>query len=361
MRIGFDARMIDHPGIGRYIKNLLGAMLRLQANHEFILFGNREKLSVVGSKLSVCKVAEYNAPIYSLSEQLFEPFSSYNLDILLCPHFNIPYFYKGNLVVTIHDLIYLIIAQSAPSKPARIYANIMISRAIKKAKKILAVSENTKNDLLKFFKPVNPNEIDVIYEAADPSFRVITDKDKLSYIKEKYNLPDKYVLFVGSLKYHKNLNGAVKAFLELSKKIKNFKLVIVGRFHKREYLIERMLNSSGALYIGEVSSEDLVGIYNMASALLHLSLYEGFGLTILEAMACGVPVVCSKTPALLEIGQDAALQVDADNTAAAAQALYDILTNKDLRNSLIDTGFKRVKEFSWERAAEKTLKLCEQA
>jgi len=358
MRIGFDARMIDHPGIGRYISNLLNAMLKLNTGHEFVLFGNPSKLQVAGFRFQV-EIVQWSAPVYSLKEQMLQPFSKHNLDILHCPHFNIPYFYKGKLVVTIHDLIYLIFPESVPSKLATVYANFMISRSVTKAAKIIAVSENTKKDILRFFKKANSNNIKVVYEAAAPCFKKITDKIKLMDVKKKYDLPDKFILFVGSLKYHKNLSSAVKAYLHLKKRIPDYSFVVVGRSHKREAYIEKMIKSSEAFYLGEISSEDLTCIYNLASVLLHPSLYEGFGLTILEAMACGTPVICSKSASLPEVGSDAVLGVDANDTRKISDVLYNTLTDERLREDLISRGFDRVKEFSWEKTAEKTLKLYE--
>ncbi|MFH0732438.1 MAG: glycosyltransferase family 1 protein [Candidatus Omnitrophota bacterium] len=359
MRIGFDARMITHPGIGRYIKNLLSAMFALNTKHEFVLFGDRQRLSTLDHRLSTVILINYTAPIYSAQEQLNAPFSKYNLDILHCPHFNIPYFYPGKLIVTVHDLIYLIFPESAPSKAAVIYANAMMSRSIKRAAATIAVSENTKKDILHFFKHAKPDKIKVIYEAADPCFKNIADRNELSGIKKKYNLPDRFILYVGSLKHHKNLQGAIDVYLSLKEKIKAYDFVVVGRPHKREAHIQDMVKAAGARFLGEVPSEDLFGIYNLADCLLHPSFYEGFGLTVLEAFACGISVVCSNRASLPEVASDAAILVEPDNIKNMANAVFEVLTNENLRRETIKNGYKKVQQFSWEKAATRTIQLYE--
>ena len=357
MKIGFDARMISHPGIGRYMHNLLNAMLKLNTGHEFILFGDKAKLKNYTYHLTPCEIVHWNAPIYSLREQITQPFSRYKLDILHCPHFNTPYFYNGRLIVTIHDLIYLIFQQSCPSKLAKLYANIMASRSAAKSDHIIAVSENTKKDILRFFKKAEPSKIKVIYEAADPHFKIIDDQEKLTDIKKRYNLPDKFILFVGSLKYHKNLITAMEAFSKLKEKVSDCSFVVVGRSSRRESRLKKMVTSQEIIYLGEVPSEDLVTIYNLSTVLLHPSLYEGFGLTILEAMACGIPVVSSNAASLPEVGGDAVLYVNTNDAAGFSDALYKVLTNETLRKNLINKGLNRVKEFSWEKTARETLEM----
>lgn len=350
MRIGFDARMIDHPGIGRYIKSLLSTMFLLDKGSEFILYGDLEKLREFKYR---AKIEQYSTPIYSWSEFLSHPFKKNKPDIVHIPHFNVPFYDIKNLVVTIHDLIYLEIPESNPYIIKDIAVKYAISRAIKKADRVIAVSENTKKDILKHF-PDAEKKISIIYEAADPIFKKIEDKSRLDQIRQKYNLPKDIILFVGSLKRHKNIERLIDAYNELKRRGINYKLVIIGRYRPREAEILEKVKTADTLYLEEISTEDLVVIYNLATLLVIPSLYEGFGLPVLEAMACGVPVVCSKVSSLPEVAADAAIYFNPESIEDIANTIGRVLMDLDLRQSLIKEGFKNLKRFSWDKTALST-------
>ncbi len=355
MLVGFDARMIDHPGIGRYISNLLSAMLRLNRGDEFILFGDERKLSAINTRLPAVKIVNYNASVYSLSEQISEPFSKYNLDVLHVPHFNIPLNYKGNLVVTIHDLIYLKVPDSG-NFLSRAAARYYINSAIKKAGSVIAVSENTKKDIAEI-SPGAKTKTEVIYEAADPIFRKITDETIKDKIRNKYGLAKDVILFVGSLKKHKNIERLIDAYSDLKSKGIAHKLVIIGRYRPKEARILNKIRTTDALYLGEIPSEDLAVIYNISSLLVMPSLYEGFGLPVLEAFACGVPVAGSFAQSIKEIAGSAALFFNPENTLEMSAAMYKIINDQALRQQLIAKGFEKVREFSWDKTAARTLQI----
>jgi alpha-1,3-rhamnosyl/mannosyltransferase len=347
MRIGFDARMIDHPGIGRYIKSLLSTMINLAKDSEFILYGEPKKLIEFKNK---AHVEQYSTPIYSWSEFFSHPFKKNKPDIVHIPHFNVPFYEIKNLVVTIHDLIYLEIPESNPHFIKDIAVKYAISRAIMKAERVIAVSENTKKDIIKLF-PDAEKKTKVIYEAADPIFKKIEDKDKLDEVRQKYNLPRDIILFVGSLKKHKNIERLIDVYTELKKRGLSHRLVIIGRYRPREAEILDKVKTTDALYLEEISGEDLVVIYNLATLLVIPSLYEGFGLPVLEAMACEVPVVCSNVASLPEIATDAALYFSPEDTEDMADVIWEVLIDANLRANLIRKGLKNLKRFSWEKTA----------
>ncbi len=365
MRIGFDARMIGHPGIGRYIKNLLNAMTQLNSKHEFILFGDRQKLVPFTLHLTSKNIIHWNAPVYSVKEQISCPFKSHGLDIIHIPHFNVPFGVdkgmgigkgKEKLIVTIHDLIYTKFPEYLPFLKRKI-AGYLIRKAIKKSATIITVSENTKNDILEIL-PSLSQKTEVIYEAADPVFKVIDDKIYLEKIKKKHSLPEKIILFVGSLKKHKNIERLLDAYSK-AKKRTPCNLVIIGRYHSKEPDILKAIKSHGVIYLGEVSAGDLIGIYNLSTMLVMPSLYEGFGLPVLEAFASGLPAIVSNSSSLPEVAGDAAILFDPYNVDDLAEKIYKVFSDENLRERLIKKGFRRCDNFSWEKAAMKTLNVYE--
>jgi glycosyltransferase involved in cell wall biosynthesis len=355
MKIAFDCRMVDHPGIGRYISNLLSFMMLQERPQNFLLFGDPIKLV---SMRDACNLPYY-APIYSLKEFFADPFDSGQADILHIPHFNAPLRKKLPLVITIHDLMYLRLKESAAWFKRRV-ARVVFLNAIKKADKIIAVSENTKKDILDLYPKAN-GKIRVIYEAADPIFKKISDNVVLGAVRKKYNLPDEFILFVGSLKRHKNIERLLLAYSDLKKKGLRHKLVIVGRYRPDESEILGKIRLTDALYLNEVSTHDLLCIYNLASVLTFPSLYEGFGLPVLEAMSCGLPVVASSATSLPEVAGDAGVLCNPQDHKDISEKIFTVLNDQHLRNALIEKGLKRVTHFSWGKTAKETLDLYKEA
>lgn len=352
MRIGFDARMIDHPGIGRYIKNLLDAMTSSSGEHTFVLYGNAAKLR----DFKNCQTIEYTAPPYDLRELFINPFRHDELDLIHVPHFNTPLGRIERLVVTIHDLIYLKFRESRPPYIPDLLARKIIGATVRKADKIIAVSENTKKDIIKFF-PYAAGKIDVIHEAADPIFNKIVDERLKSAIKKKYSLPDAVILYVGSLKRHKNIEGLIDAYKNLKSRGIKHRLVIVGRYRPREKGLLEKIHSTDALYLGEIPTGDLAAVYNLANLLVLPSLYEGFGLTALEAMACGLPVAASSVASLPEVIGDAGVFFNPYDTTDIAVKIYEVIKDEGLKRGLIEKGFNRVRDFSWENVSRETIEM----
>lgn len=353
MKVFFDARMIEHPGIGRYIKCLLSEFKRNSAL-ELNLLGNRGKIK---KYLDIDKdIIDFNYPIYSTQEQfgfvgLKKKIGS---NILHVPHYNIPVLAKFNLAVTLHDLIHIIYPQGASKRFAFTYMKFMVDRVLRLSGRVICVSESTRNSLEKIYGKKCSN-VSVIHEGIDEKF-CRQDKIFLSQVKEKYKLPDKFILYVGSIRRHKNIEMLLEAFAELRRKYPEIWLVIVGRkSHHFDFEKENVL------YIGEVPDDkELVGIYNMASVFCNLSLHEGFGLTLLEAQQCGVSVVCSNIDPHLEIGGDSIYAVLPTSIDHIRDALYNVLTDEGLRSSLIEKGFKNINRFNWQITANKTIDIYKQ-
>ncbi len=355
-RIGFDARMINYSGIGRYISCLVPELIKQAPDDSFVLFGDPERLKGFSREKNV-RVMKWTMPVYSAWEQLFAFYSPLNIDLLHVPHFDIPLFFRKKMVVTIHDLIYLLFPESVPSPAARHYARFMINSALKKASRIITVSNHTKKDLSRIFGEQYSGKIDVIHEAADKAFQRVEDKARIADVRCRYRLSKDMILYVGSVKPHKNIAALIRMFGLLKGWGVPHQLVICGRWDKKEDRLRDEMSDRDIRYLGEIPTKDLAVLYSMADVLVHLSLYEGFGLTVLEAMQCGTPVVVSDSSSLPEVVGGSAFVVSPDNIEEVADIVYNILINKQLRNGMTETGMEHVKRFSWDEAARRTLEV----
>jgi glycosyltransferase involved in cell wall biosynthesis len=264
-------------------------------------------------------------------------------------------------VITIHDLAFLLYPHFLTRKAARYYG--LIDRAVRRADHVIAVSEATKRDIVRL-TGTPEHKITVIYEAADSVYAPIRDREVLERIHHKYHLPEKFVLFVGTIEPRKNLPTLIRAYKGL---IDDYKakadLAIVGKqgwlYDDVYHLVEELGLQQRVHFLGRVPAADLIYLYNASQMLVLPSYYEGFGLPPLEAMACGVPVIVSDTSVMPEVVGDAALRVAHEDIEGFTVAMQRLLTDDDLRADMIAKGHKRVKCFSWERAARETLAVYE--
>jgi len=351
MKIGFDARMIQHPGIGSYTRNLLHAMQAINDQLELCLYGNPAELT----EFKNCRIQDFRARVYSVQELFFSPLTKDSLDIVHVPHFNTPYKIKTPLIITVHDLIYVKFPLSSSFVRRRVIRPLL-TRTLRNANKIVAVSEHTKADILHYF-PFCEGKIEVIHEAAAPMFKKIENKKLLEATRSKFRLPDEYLLFVGSIRSHKNIERLLEAYQRLRRNGLRHRLVIVGRANPREAYLLSTIQSTDCLYLGEVASEDLVALYNLATAVVIPSLYEGFGLPVLEAMTCGAPVAASSVASLPEVAGDAAIFFDPLDAGDISAKIFRLLNEKRLQQELQEKGFERARLFSWEHAARLTMSL----
>jgi glycosyltransferase involved in cell wall biosynthesis len=341
-----DVRMRTHPGIGRYIRELTQA------------------LPVYGPDFSFDLLERAHAPIYGLREQWEIPALAKRADLLHVPHFNFPLNWKKPLVVTIHDLIYLSYPSAAKSNLAPLYLRFMLNQLAKRDAKIVAVSEFTKRELLRIFPGFKAKNITVTYEAVSDYFRILDKDDKtLPDIAGKFALKTPFVLFVGSLKPHKNIPALIRALAAIKalKKLPH-ELILAGRVDGANTELRQLLTEhSFVRCIGNTSDEELRALYNRAETLVMPSFFEGFGLPVLEAMACGCPVIASTTASLPEVGGEAAVYFDPRQVDALERVLYNVLTDSDKRNSMKKKGLEQIHQFSWIKTANQTLEVYRQA
>jgi len=339
MRIGIDARMLKKTGIGEYIKNLIINLSKIDKENEYILFLDQNNLKDYKVKQPNFKVELVKSAIFTLTEQAEMSFKAYlrRLDIFHSPHFVVPLLWPRKVVITIHDLTLNLFPDELLSRKASVYYNFMMISALKKADKIIAISNNTKKDIIDFFE-VPQEKIKVIYEAVNSQYRSITDRDLLRKVKQKFSIAQEFLLYVGLKKPHKNLIKLIKSFEILRKERKvDVKLVIVGKMDPRytgiACLTEKLGLGKEIILTGYISNEDLILLYNAARAFVFPSLYEGFGFPPLEAMACGTPVVSSNAGSLAEVLGEAALVFNPLDVNDMADKIHQVISNEGLRKS----------------------------
>lgn len=283
-------------------------------------------------------------------------------DVLWMPMHNIPFFRRKNLkvVVTIHDLAFKIFPQYFPKKDLA-ELNYLAGRAIKGADKIIAISEVTKRDILRFFPQISAEKISVVHHGFDGELfekKVLQEESKK--ILKAYDLvAGCYLLYVGAIQPRKNLSVLIEAFEKLKEKNPELKLVFAGApawKHKQTFAkIQASKFKDDIIVTGTISFSDLPTLYQNASVFIFPSLYEGFGIPVLEAFASGVPVVLANNSSLPEVAGDSALFFDTKNSSDLARNIELIIKDSDLRDELIAKGKKRAADFSWEKCAKQTL------
>ncbi|MFA5412997.1 MAG: glycosyltransferase family 1 protein [Patescibacteria group bacterium] len=284
-------------------------------------------------------------------------------ELLFVPAHILPTIRPEKVVTTCHDVAFLRLPQVYDWASLN-YQKLAVKFAIHHATKIIAVSEFTKNELIDFFK-ISAGRIAVVPNGYDSeSYKIIEDGTAVAKVLEKYKITEPYILYTGRLELKKNTPGLIEAFKVLKKSYNQpLKLVLVGQpgfgFEKVTKAIAESDLQNDIIMPGWVAREDLPYLMSGARAFVFPSFYEGFGIPVLEAMACGTPVVASGIPALREVAGEAAYLVDPDFSENIAEGINRVLTDEHLRKDLKIRGLARVKDFSWEKCARETWKVLE--
>ncbi|MET3978612.1 glycosyltransferase involved in cell wall biosynthesis [Mucilaginibacter sp. UYP25] len=351
-----DARMIQHSGIGMYLRMLLPIIL---PKYNSILLGDPALLSAYSDS---AKIISFLPPIYSISEQKQYRKLIPKCDLFWSPHYNVPLFVvqARKRVATIHDVFHLAFIKQLSIKQ-KIYAKLVINRALSASDQIITVSNFSKDEIIRFGSAKGA-DINVIYNGVKQYPMVGNWKD----VKAKYKLPSQYILYVGNVKPHKNLQTLAEAYLKLSEELKEtYKIVVVGKidgFITGDEDLLRIINNNDILkrsivFTGFVDDDDMDTIYAKASVFVLPSLYEGFGLPPLEAMLNKCPVLVSNQNSLPEVCGDAALYFDPHDPADIAAQMEKVLSDQGLHSSLVTNGTKRVKYFTWDKSAQQHINL----
>lgn len=365
MLIGIDIRSAigQRAGIGNYARHLVENLSRLDNSNRYILYANAscEKAVFINGRNKNFEVKVFKCPLVVWHIMVFFDVLFRKIDLYLTPSYIIPAILpQKRCVIILCDITGYLFPEYHTLKVRMLTKLTKI--AISKARLILTISKNTKNDIVSYFN-VADHFVRVTHLAAAENFRVIEDRTYLNDIRIRHNLPDNYILFVGSIEPRKNLVGLISAFDKIKTKVKH-KLVIVGGkgwLNSEIYVaIKEKKLENDVVFTGYVSDEELVALYNLADLFVYPSFYEGFGIPPLEAMACGTPVITSDTSSLPEVVGDAALMVNPKNTDVLASSIITVLNDETLRNRMVLDGLSRAKQFSWRRTADETLEIFEE-
>lgn len=361
-QIGIDARFLSY-GIGiqklgdNFIKNLPSV------NNDFVynIFQNtpEDLYSYPDFKKTVI-----NIPLYSWQEQIFFPgrLLVNRIDLLHGLNYIVPVVKPCKSVVTICDLAFFhahpYSKQYSQQKQIKRLRKWVLFSA-KSADMIIAISESTKRDIIRFLH-IPEDKIKVIYPGVDfRLYRVIENPKLIELTRDRYNLPSRYILSVSSASVRKNYMGIIKAYHRLKQEAISCKLVFTGREHFFSEEMFDVIRDSGLeddiIFPGYVPESDLPVLYNGADLVVYPSFFEGFGLPVLEAMACGTPVITSNVSSLPEVAGNAAIMVDPYNVDELAEAMWRALSQDSLKKEMVAEGLKQTRRFSWEKMARETL------
>ncbi len=372
LRIAFDATAIpaNRAGAGIYIFSLVKALAAVDRDNEYRVFvkpEHGEEMGALGPNFAVVTVPSLSAPRRLVWEQtgLALAVRRWRADVLHSPHYTMPLVLGGGCrrVVTFHDMTYFLMPK-LHSRFHRRFFPPMMQAAARRADWLIAVSESTRRDVLRLLDPA-PSKVVTVLEAAGPVFRPVPSAEVLAACTRHGLTPGRFLLYVGVLEPRKNVPMLLQAFARVAAQFPDVPLVIVG---KKGWMYDAIFAEMTALgladrviFTGYVPEEDLPRLYGGARAFVYPSLYEGFGLPVLEAMQCGAPVVTTDISSMPEVAGDAALLVKPDDVDGLAAALTRVLSEDALVADLKRRGLARAALFSWERTARETRAVYEEA
>ncbi len=362
-----DAKRVD--GTRVYILNLLKYFGALDKNSNFFIYHkNKFNPELTPPNFTNYHFFQMRFPFFWTQIRFCWAINKKNPDVLWMPMHNIPIFKKKRIktVVTIHDLAFKYFPEMFTWKE-RWKLNLLARLAIKRSDGIITISEASKQDILKFYPQIKAEKIKVIYHGFDKGvFSQRRDLNKEQKIRNKFKIQENYLLYIGAIQPRKNLLVLIKAFEKIKADEKNKKLQLVLAGEKAwlwKPVWEKVKNSpykKDIIMPGKINFADIGHLMRGATIFIYPSLYEGFGLPILEAMASQVPVICAQNSSLPEVAGEAALFFVADKASDLATKIRSLLTNNELRKKLIEKGKLRVEEFSWQKCAQETLGYIEE-
>lgn len=367
MRVVIDARLWSESGIGRYIRNLVWQLQKLDKENDYFILHLKKEFDGITYKDNFKGILA-NFRWYGFAEQLSLPKLLKLLapDLVHFPHFNVPIFYRGKYVVTIHDLIHQHFQMRRATthdpltyKIKKMGYKKVFSSAVCHAAKIITPSAFVKRQLLKEWC-ANSHRVVVTPEGVEDNFIQLLKQYReqdFGKLIEKFGIGKPYLFYVGNAHPHKNIKALIKAFEVVKNMYPGLSLVLSGPSHHFWEQIKKKSNLGGLIFTGFVTEKELATLYKNALAFVMPSLEEGFGIPVLEAMAAGCPVVSSDMASLPEIGGNACLYFDPKKEEDMVEKLVQITGDENLRRELIVKGNKRYKEFSWERLAKQTLEV----
>jgi len=377
MKIGIDLRCLEEEkisGVGEYALEIVRNLLETDPENHYVIFSNsyrgRSKNFDFLKKYPNAELKRFRYPnkIFNFCLWYLERPKLDKLiggsDVFFAPNINfLATSGKSNLVITFHDLSFERFPEFFTAK-TRLWHFFFVNprRIAKKSKKVVAVSDSTRKDLAEIYK-IESRKISVVHHGMGDDFRVISRNDpKMLEIQKKYNLPYKFILFLANVEPRKNVMALIEAFQKLktgNPKLESCKLVLAGNISP---LCRKAIQGKGEdiQAIGYIDREDKPFVYNLATLFVYPSHFEGFGLPILEAMACGTPVIATNNSSLPEVAGNAAILVDSNRSDEIAEAMAGILKDEKMYADLKEKGLRQAKKFDWKKSAKKTLELLTQ-
>ncbi len=361
--------------MGQHLFQLLKGLDEYDDQHTYVLLSPRFKHSSV-SRFPQLSDRFQNIEVMSALRRFGQNFESLwweqvgmvrachreKIELLHCPYFAAPLFLPARTVVTVHDVITLVMPEYRARRESRMYSSL-VAFTVRRADAIITVSEYSKRDIMRTLK-IPEDRIHVIGNAVYSSYRPISDGRMIESVRERYGIGPKYILYFGGFDVRKNVDRLLDAYAALPPSTRNeYQLVIAGRllypghplYPDPRQRIRQLGLEDQVVVTGQIREQDKAPLYSAAALYLFPSLYEGFGMPVLEAMACGASVITSNLSALPEVAGDAARLVDPYNTQAITEAIGELLGNETMRAELSERALARAKHFSWKRVAQQTL------
>ena len=370
MRIGIEAQRIFRKkkhGMDIVALELIKALQLIDQTNEYFIFVKKGEDNTCLAETENFKIVEVPGLTYADWEQVFLPLyiRKYNIDVLHCTSNTAPVLCSVPTIITLHDVIFLEKSKQAGQlvnwyqQFGRVYRKYIVPTSIKQTRRIITVSHYEKERIADTLK-IDGEKISVLYNAFGKHFVKPDGNARLEEIRAKYNLPGQYIFYIGNTEPKKNMPNTLKAYVRYVDQTKNPLPLLVADVSEKnlELLLEKLQLQQYRKHIqltGYVYNSDLPLIYAGAKVFLYPSLRESFGIPLLESMACGTPVITSNTSALPEVAGAAALLVNPSNQDEITNALSSSLSNESLRQSLIDKGFERIRDFSWSLSATNLL------
>jgi len=375
VKIGIDARIIFRRGVGRYISNLVKALLEIDKKNSYFIYLDKKSMLVDYINAKNCVFRRINTSNAFMYEQFFLPAAAKKdkVDILHGTDNTIPVFFRGKTAVTIHDTMFIrpisrtILKPTMKQRVTDAYNKSAIPASAKKADRVITVSEYSRQDILKNIK-IGGDKVRVIGEGVEEKYKVIKNEKRIKKVKEKFGIIKPYIMISAASDLRKNTIRAIEAFNIFNNLTEyKYQLVItsIGAKELATTNIRRKISELNlekyVIITDYVTDEDMVLLYNGGFCLLFPSIWEGFGLQVLEAFACGLPVITSDNTSLKETAGDAAFFIDPFSVEDIVRGMTSLASAPARRRSMVSKGFKQLKNFSWKEAAKETLKVYEEA
>ena len=362
IRIGLNARWLQLPagGAREYTLNLIRGLLEIDSENEYVVFhANSAYMGCFPSAEEV--LVNSGNKLWWDYIQLPAAVSRQSIDLFWTPSYVVPFPIRCRSVASVLDLAYFIMPESYQLADV-LYMRVAMPGAFRRAAALVAISEHTCRDLVRLF-PFTQTKVKVTPIAPSSRFRPSNDQQQVDRVRSKYGLSFPYIFYAGSMSPRKGLPFLLQAFARAKKRFVHHRLVLTGGWKWGKVKIQDLAARFGVgdqvAILGEVPAEDMPLLYEGADLFVYPSLYEGFGLPVLEAMACGCPVVCSNLTSLPEVAGDAALMVNPRDVPSLADAICLALSDPGLRWQLKEQGSARAARFSWRKTAQQTLRVFE--